>query len=325
LKTFDKLICKRGIENKFSDFELLVIDGHSIFNNSNGKIGAHFHIEDENDQLNAKSLVGSVEWILITANDWKMIPLENLIAAAQNTPTKIAAKMDSNEQMIGAAYALGTGVDAIVVSDLGKNVDIAKSIVIKKMNADEISISENNLKFDKVEIIDIEPVGNADRVCIDLVNILNEGDGIFVGSSSKSMLLMHSETIESEFVPTRPFRVNAGAVHAYTLLADNTTKYLSELNPGDKILVSNAEGDAYSSIIGRLKIEPRPMLMIKWRDENDNEAQSFVQQAETVRVVNNLGEPKSVTTLQKGEFLLARIETKGRHIGNDIQTIVDER
>jgi 3-dehydroquinate synthase II len=176
-----------------------------------------------------------------------------------------------------------------------------------------------------VKIIDIEPIGNADRVCIDLVNILNEGDGIFVGSSSKSMLLMHSETIESEFVPTRPFRVNAGAVHAYTLLADNSTKYLSELNPGDKILVSNVEGDTYSSTIGRVKIEPRPMLIIKWRDENDNEAQSFVQQAETVRVVNNLGEPKSVTTLQRGEYLLARIESRGRHIGKEIQTIVDER
>ena len=29
--------------------------------------------------------------------------------------------------------------------------------------------------LDKVKIIDIEPIGNADRVCIDLVNILNEG------------------------------------------------------------------------------------------------------------------------------------------------------
>ena len=321
----DKLICKKEYAEKFEQFDLIFVDNNMIYNEKGKKIGTYLHIENQKNQMDAKSLVGSVEWIMITADDWKMIPLENLVAAAQNTPTKIAARMDSTEQLLGAAYALGCGVDALIIRDLNESLNVANSIKKEKLSSDKILINSNQISINEVELIEIEPVGNADRVCIDLVNIMNEGDGIFVGSSSKSMLLMHSETIESEFVPTRPFRVNAGAVHAYTLLEDGSTKYLSELKAGEKILVSNAKGKTYSSTIGRLKIEPRPMLMLKWRDENNNQSQSFVQQAETVRVVDNFGEAKSVTKLLKGEHLLARIESGGRHIGKEIRTVVEER
>ena len=321
----DKLICKKESVEKYSNFELIILDEKSIYNDFGENIGKYVHIENQEGQNEAKALVGSVSWIMITANDWKMIPLENIIATAQNTPTKIAAKMDSIEQLMGAAYALGSGVDALIISDLNESLNIANSIKNDKKLSDEILINSNNISIKEVELIEIVPVGNADRVCIDLVNMMNVGDGIFVGSSSKSMLLMHSETIESEFVPTRPFRINAGAVHAYTLLEDGSTKYLCELKAGERILVSNAKGESYPSTIGRLKIEPRPMLMLKWRDENNNENQSFVQQAETVRVMNNLGEAKSVTKLLKGEHLLARIESGGRHIGKEIRTNVEER
>lgn len=34
---------------------------------------------------------------------------------------------------------------------------------------------------------------------------------------------------------TRPFRINAGPVHSYTLLADGSTKYLAELEAGDQV------------------------------------------------------------------------------------------
>ena len=43
---------------------------------------------------------------------------------------------------------------------------------------------------------------------------------MLVGSSASSMVLVHGETVESEFVPTRPFRVNAGAAHTYIMMAD---------------------------------------------------------------------------------------------------------
>ena len=57
------------------------------------------------------------------------------------------------------------------------------------------------------------------------------------------MVLVHSETIESEFVPVRHFRVNAGAVHCYTLMANGTTKYLREIKSGDEFAIISVQGN----------------------------------------------------------------------------------
>ena len=53
-----------------------------------------------------------------------------------------------------------------------------------------------------------------------MIDFLEIGEGIVGGSSSKSMVLVHGETIDSEFVPTRPFRVNAGAANYCTLMSN---------------------------------------------------------------------------------------------------------
>ena len=45
-----------------------------------------FHGQDE-----AISLVGMIDWILVRCSDWTMIPLENIVAAAAGSGTRIAA------------------------------------------------------------------------------------------------------------------------------------------------------------------------------------------------------------------------------------------
>jgi len=79
------------------------------------------------------------------------------------------------------------------------------------------------------------------------------------------LFLVHNESVGSSFTSPRPFRVNAGAVHCYTLSPDGTTKYLSELETGVEVLVVDSKGKARRVTIGRCKIEKRPMLMIKAR------------------------------------------------------------
>src|SRR2546428_7598838 len=44
------------------------------------------------------------------------------------------------------------------------------------------------------------------------------------------------------YMPTRPFRVNAGAIHSYTLSKDSRTNYLSELRAGSKVLAVDIKG-----------------------------------------------------------------------------------
>ena len=55
----------------------------------NGKeIGLMINISSENEQNHALSLIGSVNWLLLKCDNWKMIPCENLIAAAESSGTK---------------------------------------------------------------------------------------------------------------------------------------------------------------------------------------------------------------------------------------------
>ena len=64
----------------------------------------------------------------------------------------------------------------------------------------------------------IRQVGMGDRVCVDTCSLLSDGDGMLVGNTSSGFLLVQAETLENPYVSPRPFRVNAGAVHAYIVL-----------------------------------------------------------------------------------------------------------
>ena len=76
---------------------------------------------------------------------------------------------------------------------------------------------------------------------------------MLIGSVSEILCLVHGETIPSEYVPSRPFRVNAGPVHSYILMADGKTKYLNELEAGNQVAIINSKGDERSASIGRIK------------------------------------------------------------------------
>eukprot|EP00775_Hariotina_reticulata_P002936 gene2936-3222_t len=58
---------------------------------------------------------------------------------------------------------------------------------------------------------------------------LEPGEGLLVGSFARALFLVHSECLESQYINSRPFRINAGAVHAYVQAPSGRTAYLSEL------------------------------------------------------------------------------------------------
>lgn len=45
--------------------------------------------------------------------------------------------------------------------------------------------------------------GVGDRVCVDLIQSLAQGEGMLVGSSAKMLAVVHAETFETGFVPAR--------------------------------------------------------------------------------------------------------------------------
>lgn len=50
------------------------------------------------------------------------------------------------------------------------------------------------------------------RVAVDLCESMVPGEGLLVGSFALGLFLVHSECEESNYINSRPFRVNAGAV-----------------------------------------------------------------------------------------------------------------
>ena len=305
--------------------ENLQIDGEALY--IEGKqVGRRVDVSNSEGQSKARAMAGSVEWILLDLGEWKMIPIENIIAACDGGPTKVAARISSPEQVLGAAFALQIGVDALLVDE--KTLQTA---LIAKSQRGEVRIdaidetAKGELELSFLEVVEVTEGGVGDRVCVDLTSLLDPEEGMIVGSSSKSMVLVHGETVESEFVPTRPFRVNAGASHSYIMMADGTTSYLSELKMGDEVLVVNGNEESRSCVVGRVKIEKRPFILFRWKNENDNEAGVLLQQAETVRLISESHGLVSVTELVPGMKLLGWNGGAGRHVGQTISAEVDER
>ncbi len=290
---------------------------------NNEVIGFCQKITDGESQNKARTKIGIVEWLLIEFADWKMIPIENLIAECDGTITKIAVSIDNKTEIHGAAFALQTGVDAILIPNGEEIIEQAMIAKSQRLEKNKTNLIQNTTDYSKLKL---EPStiskmahgGIGDRYCIDLTSTIEKGEGMLIGSSAASLALIHGETIESEFVPPRPFRVNAGPPHSYVMMFDGTTKYLSELKSGDEIMLVSSHGQTRSANIGRLKIEKRPFLTIFWVNNYFKPCTIFLQQAETVRVVCQNGDLKSVTNLKSGDQILCYNSQEARHIGQKV-------
>jgi 3-dehydroquinate synthase II len=147
---------------------------------------------------------------------------------------------------------------------------------------------------------------------------------MLVGHSSQSLFLVHSESVENPFVNPRPFRVNAGPVHAYLRMADGKTKYLSEVRGGDQALVVNYEGKSYPVVVGRAKVERRPLALVE-AEGNGQTHSAILQNAETIRLTQPDGKSISLVDLKEGSEVLVYQENSGRHFGVRIDETISER
>ena len=277
-------------------------------------------IDDPSDQEEALSLIGLVPWLLVRCSDWTMVPLENLVAASRGTSTRIAAAIDEEDELNGAAFALGGGVDAILVP--GHLVNDAVTILGGKWDREETQ--DDGAIIEEARILSIEGAGVGERVCVDLTRRISDGQGMAVGSISGNLCLIHGETIQSDYVPIRPFRVNAGAIHSYALMADGKTKYLSELTSGDEVAILSTSGNKEKATIGRLKVETRPLLLIRF-EVPGSEGQIVVQQAETVRLISPIKGAISVTQAKEGDKISILTDNRARHVGFALPAEVKEK
>jgi 3-amino-4-hydroxybenzoic acid synthase len=117
-------------------------------------------------------------------------------------------------------------------------------------------------------------------------------------------------------MPTRPFRVNAGAVHSYTLSRDGRTDYLSDLQAGSKVMAVDSSGRARLVTVGRVKIESRPLLSIDAIAPNGRKVNLILQNDWHVRVLGPGGVALNCTELKPGTRILGYLPPRERRVGS---------
>lgn len=273
------------------------------------KVGKKFKILSNNDIENVLTVAKKgLDFVIVEVKDWKIIPLENIIAKLHKIHTKIYAIARTPEEVRKMFSILEVGVDGVIFST--SSIGEVREVMIY--------LGSKSFDLKKGKIIEIKEVGDGERVCVDTASMLHRGEGMLIGSRSNFLFLVHNESVGSSFTSPRPFRVNAGAVHCYTLSPDGTTNYLSEVETGSEVLVVNSKGKARRATVGRSKIERRPMLMIK-ASSNGEIGGIIAQDAETIRFVKPDGKLVSVTHLKKGDTVLVYSKAAtGRHFGMEV-------
>jgi len=287
------------------------------FKNQGKKVAAYIEIQDKKYEELARKLGKTVDYLILVGKNWKVIPLENIIADLQKEEVKIIAAVSNFDEAKLAIETLETGTDGVIFQpkEFNQIKEIAKLI-------QEASSKKYDLK--DATVSEIKPVGTGDRVCIDTASMMQVGEGMLIGSYSKAMFLVHSESLESEYVASRPFRVNAGPVQAYVMVPGNKTKYLSEVKTGDEVLVVDKDGKTQNSIVGRSKIEKRPLMLIEAEYEG-LKIKTLLQNAETIRLVNDKGEAISISDIQIGDKVKVFIDEGARHFGMSIEETIIEQ
>jgi len=255
----------------------------------------------------SQSLEASPEYLLIDCPNWKIIPVENLIAETKGR-SKILARTRNYEESKTALSILEKGTDGISLApDHPSDIIKTRDLILEQL--EPVSLSP-------AKVTAIRPIGTGARVCVDTCEILHEGEGLLTGSSSQGLFLVEGEVHSNPHMNSRPFRVNAGPVALYLLAPKGKTQYLSELSAGQSVLLVDKEGRTRTADVARVKIERRPMMLIEASVGSDS-VKTIVQNAETVRLVNQAGS-KSISEIRPGDDVLVRYEEGGRHFGTRV-------
>ncbi len=251
--------------------------------------------------------------VVLRMLDWTIIPIENLLARRGKN---IMVQVENSKQAKLMVEILEKGVDGVLLNTTDVN-EIKKTAEIIHGISEKVALVTATITGTK-------QLGMGDRACLDTCTQMALGEGMLVGNTASGFFLVHSESIDNPYVASRPFRVNAGAIHAYTLAPGGKTKYLADLKAGDEVLVVDFKGKSQVAYLGRNKIEKRPMMLIE--AEAEGEPISLVMQnAETIRLVSPEGDAISVTALKPGDKVLGHIEKAGRHFGMQVDETLIER
>lgn len=271
------------------------------------KYGRFIEITDAPTLEQACATARQDEWSVLHFRDPTKIPLEIVIAAASGAAGNIMTVAADPQEAAIIFGVLEHGPAGVMMAPRG----VGDATALKRAAAPKAE----RVKLAELEVTAVTHVGMGERACVDTCSYFRADEGILVGSHSKGMILCVSETHPLPYMPTRPFRVNAGAIHSYTLAADGRTKYLSELRAGGKVLAVDVTGAARVVTVGRVKIESRPLICVEAVAASGQDVNLFLQDDWHVRVFGFNGAVLHSTELKPGDTLLGFLPTADRHVG----------
>ena len=245
------------------------------------------------------------------------IPLELIIARLQDSETVLLKRETTLEKTQVAFGVMERGSDGVLLStnDVSEILQVSRYIMEAKTR---------KIQLLPMVVEEVRHIGMGFRGCIDTTNLLGQDEGMLVGSTSAGGILVCSETHFLPYMNLRPFRVNAGSVHSYVWMSDEKVEYITDLAVGSKMLAVNTEGAVREVVVGRVKIEMRPLLLIQGTAGNQS-LNVVVQDDWHIRVMGVGGEPRNATLVRPGEELLAYLDRPGRHVGLKVEETIVER
>ncbi|KAL8172363.1 hypothetical protein V2J09_024167 [Rumex salicifolius] len=307
---------------------LFIKDGELIDEES--RRVATFNEISSPQQLEQQLLMdGLSDNVVVDLLDWQVIPAENIVAAAQGSDKTVFAVATTLSEAQNFLEALEQGLGGVVL----KAEDVASVLALKEYfdKRDEV---RNCLTLTKATITEIRMAGMGDRVCVDLCSLMRPGEGLLVGCFARGLFLVHSECLESNYIASRPFRVNAGPVHSYVAVPGGKTSYLSELKAGKEVIIIDQNGRKRTAVVGRVKIESRPLILVEAKNSSVDQSlyTILLQNAETVALVAPPQDSSTsqctaipVTSLRVGDEVLLRLQGGARHTGIEIQEFIVEK
>lgn len=306
-----------GTENVQSGIADVVIGDGAPATSEDADSGVHVVVSDAPTLTVACQVVREVDWTLLTFTDPTKIPLEIVIAAAENSTGRTVTVVNDITDAGIVALVLEHGSDGVLLKPRSAS-DIATLQGLIDGTADHLELVE-------LVVDGIEHIGIGERACIDTCSLLEPDEGVLVGSFSTGLFLSCSETHPLPYMPTRPFRWNAAAVHSYVLGPDNRTRYVSELRAGMPVLAVRSDGSVREVRIGRVKIERRPLISINAFTPDGRLINLIAQDDWHVRLLGPGGSVNNVTELTKGDRLTGYAPSASRHVGLPITEFCDER
>ncbi|MFE1960807.1 3-dehydroquinate synthase II family protein [Streptomyces sp. NPDC059479] len=249
----------------------------------------------------------ALPYTVVQFKDPTKIPLEIVIAAADRSPGQLICRAEDLEEAKVIIDVLEKGSEGVLFAPRDAN-DVFGLVELLRVKTPDLSLST-------LTVESIEHLGLGDRVCIDTCTHFEKDEGMLVGSYAHGFILCVSETHPLPYMPTRPFRINAGALHSYVFGQDNRTNYLSELKAGSAVLAVGADGRTRRIVVGRIKLESRPLLSIRAVSPEGVEVNLIVQDDWHVRVLGPGASVLNVTELKKGDQVLGHVATDKRHVG----------